>query len=438
VALWPVLPKLLELPSPEQLEEANAELRREIGERRRVEAELRRTQSELEDRVRERTAALEEANRALTRGIAERARAEERFRRAVESSPAGMLMVDAKGVIVLANRTAEEIFGYRRDDLIGRHVELLIPERFRGEHPLHRQRFMQEPTTRAMGAGRDLFGRRADGAEVPIEIGLNPIQTDEGVFVLSSIVDIAERKQAESMIQAKNRELKRSLHELDEFAHVVSHDLKAPLRGIVSLSTWISEDCAHLLPPESQEHLGLLGERTRRMSDLIDGILLYSRAGWAESLHQAIDTGELVREVIDSLAPPETVRVAIEGTLPIVSYDRTQLRQVFQNLVGNAIQHLGRPSGEVVVSCREEKQAFEFAVRDDGVGIDERHFARIFRIFQAVDLDLPTAGVGLAIVKRIVERHGGEIRVESERGSGATFLFTVPKGAPGSRAAARR
>jgi PAS domain S-box-containing protein len=426
--LWPLLPRLLALPSPLRLEATNRDLQRRIVERKRTEQELRRTQEELEERVHERTAALEKVNRALEREIAERNHAEQRFRRAVESSPAGMLMVDTKGSIVLANRAAQTIFGYRGEDLIGRPIELVVPEVFRSEHASLRDAFLREPTTRAMGAGRDLFGRRADGSEVPIEIGLNPIHTDEGTFVLGSVVDITERKHAEHLIEAKHQELERSLRDLDEFAHVVSHDLKAPLRGIVSLSSWVLEDCARLLPRESQEHLAALEERTRCMSELIDGILRYSRIGSQGARPQEIRTGELVRDVIDSLAAPESIRIRVEGTLPTVSYDRTQLRQVLQNLVGNAIQHLGRPSGEVLVSCVEEATHFRFAVRDDGPGIDEIHLDRIFRIFHSMDPDRPGTGVGLAIVKKIVERNGGTIRVTSRRGAGATFAFTVPKG----------
>ena len=429
IALWPVIPQAIQLPSPSQLEAANYHLRHEIRERERVEAELRSVQSRLEDRVRERTAALEDSNRALEREVEERERAEESFRRAVESAPAGMLIVNAKGTIVLVNEAAEKIFGYPRDELLGAPIEMLVPRRFRELHPAYRSVFLADPRTRAMGAGRELFGLRKGGSEVPIEIGLNPIHTDEGVLVLSSVVDITERTRSESMLRNKTRQLERSNRELDEFAHVVSHDLKAPLRGIASLSAWIAEDCAELLPEASREHLRLLAQRTLRMGELIDGILHYSRIGRADSSPEWIHTDELVRDVIDVLDPPASIRVRVEPPLPRVLYDRTQLAQVFQNLIGNALRHLGKPAGEVVVACRELPDAFEFSVRDDGIGIESKYFERIFRIFQALDPEGSTTGIGLAIVKTIVENHGGAVAVESEVGAGAAFRFTVPRDA---------
>jgi light-regulated signal transduction histidine kinase (bacteriophytochrome) len=247
--------------------------------------------------------------------------------------------------------------------------------------------------------------------------------------VLSVVIDITERKRSERLIEEKARELEYSNRELDEFAHVVSHDLKAPLRGITSIATWITDDCAALLPSESREHLGQLVERVRRMSDLIDGILDYSRLGRTKRALSAVDAHGIAEEVIDSLQPPEAIRVRIAGRLPVVVYDRTQLVQVFQNLVENAIQHLGKPTGEIVVSCHEEPDRFELTVHDDGVGIEARHFERIFKMFQILGrpFEEGSTGVGLAIVKRIVENHGGSIAVESVVGSGTTFRFSVPK-----------
>ena len=427
--IWATIPKALRLPSPRELALSNRQLRTEVRERAGAEMELHRVQAELEQRVRERTAALQRANEALRREIAERERAEERFRRAVESSPAGMMMSDGKGRIVLVNRVAEAIFGYSRGELIGQPIDVLVPHRFRGAHLAQRESFLAAPATRAMGAGRDLFGLRADGTEVPIEIGLNPISTDEGLFVLSSVVDITERRHAEQRVRAEQRQLERTNRELDEFARVVSHDLKAPLHAIGSLATCIEEDCAPLLTRESRDLFARLVQCTRQMGDLIDGILRYSRAGRAGAHAEPVDVRALVRELIDALRSPASITVRTEGTLPTVLYDRTQLRQIFQNLLANAIEHLGHRAGDIVVSGREQPGAWEFRVRDDGVGIDPRHFDRIFQPFQSLSSDArrPSAGIGLAIVKKIVETNGGSVGVASQPGRGTTFRFSVPK-----------
>jgi len=228
-------------------------------------------------------------------------------------------------------------------------------------------------------------------------------------------------------LEGQAAELARSNAELDEFAHVVSHDLKAPLRGISSLAAWISGDCEKLLPAESRDHLALLEERVRSMGRLIDGVLRYSRVGPRPAVLERVDSQAVVEEVIDSLGPPTGVSVRIEAPLPSVHYDRTQLTQVFQNLIENAIHHLGKPSGEVVISCREWSGAFEFRVHDDGIGIPEGHSERIFRMFYTINPDEESTGVGLAIVKKIVEMHGGSVSVESKLGHGATFCFTIAR-----------
>jgi signal transduction histidine kinase len=244
---------------------------------------------------------------------------------------------------------------------------------------------------------------------------------------LSLAAVVAERRQALHTLAWQATELARSNAELDEFAHVVSHDLKAPLRGISSLAAWISADCKDLLPDESREHLALLEERAKRMGRLIDGVLGYSRAVRRPGPIERVDARVVAEEVIDSLGPLPGVTVRIVGSLPVVRYDRTQLAQVFQNLIQNAVEHLGRPRGEVVVSCGEREADFEFSVRDDGVGIPAAHLERIFRMFHAVRPEEGSSGVGLAIVKRIVEMHGGSVAVASKPGRGTTFRFSIPK-----------
>jgi len=256
------------------------------------------------------------------------------------------------------------------------------------------------------------------------------LQLFMGVIAVTSLslaAVVSQRRRAQVELARQAAELARSNAELDEFARVVSHDLKAPLRGISSLAAWIVEDCKDLLRFESREHLALLGERAKRMSRLIDGVLSYSRVGRTRSAFARVDSRAIVEEIVDSLGPPRGVSVRIEGSIPVVRYDRTQLTQVLQNLIQNGIQHLGRQSGEIVVSCQEGDEEIEFSVRDDGVGIAESHFHRIFQMFYVVDPAAETTGVGLAIVRKIVEMHGGSVSVVSSLGRGATFRFSIPK-----------
>jgi signal transduction histidine kinase len=255
------------------------------------------------------------------------------------------------------------------------------------------------------------------------------LQVFMGVIALAGMTlaaAVAERRRALEALETQARDLARSNAELEDFAHVVSHDLKAPLRGISSLSAWLAEDCKDVLPGESARQLRQLESRTKRMAQLIDGVLTYSSVARSRPRRERVDSGTVVSEVIDTLAPTK-VPIRVEGALPGVRYDRTQLVQVFQNLITNALQHMGREDGEIVVSCRERHEAFEFSVSDDGVGIDERHAERIFQMFQTLHPERETTGVGLTIAKKIVELHGGKIQMESLPGVGTSFRFSVPK-----------
>jgi signal transduction histidine kinase len=256
------------------------------------------------------------------------------------------------------------------------------------------------------------------------------LQLFMGVIAATSLLlaaVVAEHRRAQEALEREAVALARANAALDDFAHIVSHDLKAPLRGINSLAAWIAEDCDAVLSPDSKEHLALLGERARRMKELIDGVLRYSRVGHRPSTLERVDSRAVAEEVIDCLGPTGGVRVRIEDPLPRVVCDRTQLAQVLQNLIQNAVQHLGKPTGEVVVSCRERPGGYEFCVSDDGVGIPREDFERIFRIFQTLKPAGATTGVGLAIVKKAVEMHRGTVTLESTPGRGSSFRFTIPK-----------
>jgi signal transduction histidine kinase len=216
--------------------------------------------------------------------------------------------------------------------------------------------------------------------------------------------------------------------ELKDFASIVSHDLKAPLRGIKSLATWILDDCSDKLGEQAIEQMNLLLGRVERMYNLIDGVLQYSRAGRTEEKIVPVNLDDFIPEAIDMLVPPENISITIENTMPVIECSETHVMQLFQNLLSNAIKYMDKPQGQIKVGCVEEDGFWKFSIADNGPGIEERHFEKIFRMFQALSVseEFEGTGVGLTITKKIVELYGGDIWVESEIAKGSTFFFTLP------------
>ena len=257
-------------------------------------------------------------------------------------------------------------------------------------------------------------------------------QRDRDLMIANKklVEEVDERRTAEQHLEAVN-------HELKDFAYVVSHDLKAPLRGIQTLIDWICQDHSAQLDEEGQEKLKLLESRAGRMQSLIEGVLQYSRAGQAAENRTVVDLAQLVPTVIDLLDPPGHIEILIEGELPKVMFDETRASQVFQNLLSNAVKYMDKPKGLIRVTCTEAEGAWRFAVEDNGPGIEEQYFERIFKLFQTLQSKdtYESTGVGLAVVKKIVEMYGGQIGVEAQVGKGSTFWFTIPNRCPGGNQA---
>jgi signal transduction histidine kinase len=255
--------------------------------------------------------------------------------------------------------------------------------------------------------------------------------------------EIAERRRAEAKLKTLNDDLEywvairtseaeRRAQDLEQFAYVASHDLKAPLRAIGNLADWIGEDLEGKLSAESQEQLMLLKDRVRRMNALIEGLLEYSRVGRTEGALSLVDTRELLEEIIDSLSPSEGFVIEIDSELPVFRTDRLLLGQVFSNLISNSLKHHGGDHGHIRIGVHEKQGFFEFGVSDDGVGIAPEYHDKIFKIFQTLEAKDygGNTGIGLALVKKIVREQGGVIILESEPGHGTRFLFTWPKVPP--------
>jgi PAS domain S-box-containing protein len=225
------------------------------------------------------------------------------------------------------------------------------------------------------------------------------------------------------------RELEIINRELDDFAHIISHDLKAPLRAIKSLSEWVLQDHADAIGESGKEKIQLLNDRIDHLRNLIDGILEYSRAGKLSNEVAKADLNDLATKVINSLSFPKNIRITIDNQLPIVACDMVRIGQVFQNLVDNAVKYMDKQEGEIRIRCAGDDKQWTFSVADNGPGIDRKHYYRIFQLFKSLhgEGEKKGMGVGLAIVKKIVEMHGGRVWVESEVGRGSTFFFTLPR-----------
>ncbi len=393
---------------------------------------------------------------------------EEKTRLIVENAFNAIITMDEKGIITTWNHQAEVTFGLTHDQAIGQKVsETIIPPSYRESHENGLENYLATGRGLVINMQVQLTALHNDGHEFPVEMSVSAARSGNSqVFIavirdiserkriedeltrhrmhLSELVDartaeltktnkklhleIAERKQAEDKKAQLLKELESVNQELKDFAYIVSHDLKAPLRAISTLANWLSVDYKDKLDDEGKEQLHLLIKRASRMNDLINGILEYSRLGRVKEKKVKVDVNEIVKEVIEFIAPPDHIAITIENELPSIVFEKTRITEIFQNLLSNAIKFMDKPQGTVTIGCVKSNGYWKFNVTDNGPGIEEKYFEKIFQIFQSLSPrdELESTGVGLTLIKKIITMYSGSVWIESKIDRGSTFFFTLP------------
>jgi PAS domain S-box-containing protein len=402
----------------------------ELSRRRATERELARVKQEL-------VQVTEEARSEI--------QIERRFRELLEAAPDAIIEVDRQGRILLLNLATEKLFGYSREELLGQPVEVLVPDALRPGHSKHRTDYWDHPGTRPMGSGLALHGKRKDGANIPVEISLSPVKSDDGFRVTAIIRDITERKQAENQIremqrtytqelESRNHEIERANQLKSEFLASMSHELRTPLHTIIGFAELLQEELEGPLNPKQQRFLDHIHTDSQHLLALINDILDISKieSGRLELRREAFDVANVVEEALSSIRPQGAAKsISIETSLEVSSAifaDRLRFKQILFNLLSNAVKFT--PSGgRIHVKGRVRDNFLEMSVRDTGIGISKEQHEAVFDKFYQVGATTKGVregtGLGLAITRTLVEEHGGRITLESEPGKGSCFTFTL-------------
>jgi len=357
----------------------------------------------------------------LRRAENERLRAEEQLRHVVSAAPNALIMVDLDGIVSFANVTVERLLRFRPDELIGRPLTLLAPAHDPGARAAIETLLARANAENQIEPGEYYLYRR-DGSPLAVEIRLSPIRNDQGSFCLLTITDITERKKITD-------ELRRSNADLEQFAYVASHDLQEPLRMVASFTELLAKRYSGRLDPKADEYMAHAVSGARRMQKLVLDLLEYSRVGSSRRELVATDPRAILERVLEMMARrlEESGAKVRVGELPRVMADESQLTQVFQNLIGNALKFRSDAPPLVEVSASSDAGLVRFSVSDNGIGIDPQYCDQIFAMFQRIHArgKFEGSGIGLAITKRIIEGFGQKVWVESSPGKGATFHFTL-------------
>ena len=365
---------------------------------------------------------------------------EEKSARLMEESRSNIYKTDLDGKITYINPAFMELLEVSgRAELLG---QPFLPERFWFDLQ-ERERFLREFQNRSI-ENRELTLKTSKGNKIYVTVFPSYTKDAYGeingsqavVYDITAKKDLVALRKAEEELEKLNndlesavRELSHANEELQEFAHITAHDLKTPLRAIGTLADWLSKDYADKFDEQGKEKVRMLVTRAVQMSALIDDILRYSRIGHNVTEKRRIDLNAVLSEVIAGIDPPENIEITVENEMPVLMCERIQILQVFQNLLSNAVKYIDKPRGQIKIGCVEQDAFWKFSVTDNGSGIEKKHYERIFKLFQTLSPcdGVENTGIGLSIVKKIVELNGGSVCVESEVGKGSTFIFTLPK-----------
>jgi PAS domain S-box-containing protein len=355
---------------------------------------------------------------------------EETIRALLENASQGIITVAADGSINEVNAMAERLFGFSRAELQGQPLEMLLPEQYRDQHVRQRSSYFHGPRSRPMGVGLDLLARRKDGSTFPVEISLSHVSTKHGILAVAFVSDITERKRAEEALIGQAQELARSNADLQQFAYITSHDLQEPLRMIASYLQLLSLRYHGKLDSSADQYIVYAVDGVRRMQALIDDLLAFSRVANVESLPRAaVSLDTVVRWALNNLevSVQESQARIIHDPLPTVWGNQVQLVQLFQNLIGNSIRYRKRNQPlEAHIEANQSDNCWTVRVRDNGIGIAPEYREQVFGLFKRLHRDKSGTGIGLAICKKIVEKHDGRIWIEGDPGEGTTIVFTLP------------
>ncbi len=374
---------------------------------------------------------------SAVRDISGRQRAERKFRELLESAPDAMVIVNPQGRIELVNTQTERLFGHPRERLLGQSMDLLVPERFRGRHAGHRDKFFGQPRTRSMGAGLELYGLRADGTEFPVEISLSPLQTEGGMLVSSAIRDVTDRRRIEQALREKNVELENAALVKDRFLASMSHELRTPLNAVIGFTGTLLMQLPGPLNAQQERQLQTIQGSARHLLSLINDLLDLARieAGKVDILLERVPCREVMEEVAALMQPAADAKGLQFEAVPappdcMVLADRRALKQILLNLVTNAIKFTD--AGSVRVRCEpapDPQGPTRFIVADTGIGISPEDQARLFRSFEQISAPgsrpREGAGLGLHLSQKLAQLMAGNITCESRPGAGTTFVLRI-------------